>query len=188
MSCLKDFTAVPDRAIGDRRLRERDVRVLMAICRSVDSRTGIATISQGRIGEKCGCSRQKANASIKLLNKLGYIEKVGIRYGRSGGGGYLRYRIIYDLSATAVSAPDTRSSSLAVTPADDSGAVTAIDDLGMLSAGVTQFRSTEFSLEKDEILESTAVDVSRSDGTDLWRQNRDRILDDFARLRRRQHD
>ena len=181
MSYLQHFAAVPQRAIGDRRLRERDLRVLMAICRAVDAKSGIATISQGRVGKWAGCARQKANASAKVLVELGYIEKVGLRRAQSGAGGYIRYRVCYaEPVGHAAEGNPVPAAKTDVTPADDAVGVTRMDADSVSQAGVTESRPDHISIDKKSSPEKPTPS-EREDGTDLWRSERQRILDNFRK-------
>lgn len=179
MSSLQSFAPVPQRAIGDRRLKERDLRVLMAICRAVDAKSGVAVISQGRVGTWAGCARQKANASVTLLTELGYLEKVGLRRAQSGAGGYIRYRICYaEPVGHGAGGQTARAAKTDVTHADDAVAVTPADDDLLSQAGVTESKPDTTSLDKNSSPESPKPS-SPDDGTELWRTERQRILDTF---------
>jgi hypothetical protein len=181
MSSLESFAPVPQRAIGDRRLRERDLRVLIAICRAVDARSGIAVISQGRIGTWAGCARQKANASVRLLTELRYIEKVGLRRASSGAGGYLRYRILYAEPAGSVPTGHAgRAGEPDVISGDDCAVITPMDADHVSRAGVTEFRPDDISIEKNSSPERSAPSRDE-EGTKLWRRERHRIEDDFRK-------
>ena len=184
MSALQKFAAVPQRAIGDRDLKERDLRVLMAICRAVDAKTGLATISQGRIGVWAGCSRQKANASVKRLVECGYIEKVGLRRSRSGAGGYIRYRICYIASSTDQSAAHFDMPPPAAGPhGDDKPAVTIVDDDRVSPPSVTESKPDDTNIDVKTMSERPSTNsLADRSATDTWRTERDRIVRNFHKL------
>lgn len=187
MGVLKDFAAIPQRAIADRRLRERELRALMAICRAVDGRTGLAVISQGRVGAWIGCSRQKANAAISQLVQCGYLDKVEKRYSRSGGGGYLVYRVRYDEAEKRVGVTGIGDPAH-VTDVDDSPVVTPNDDAPVSRTEVTHFKAEKTNSEVDtgqsarHRSSGNVRDDTVADGTRAWRDHRDSTQERFRTL------
>ena len=187
MGALTRFAAIPERAGDDRRLRLRDLRVLIAVCRAVDGRTGLAVISQKRIGERSGCSRQKANAAVGHLVRCGYLKKVDKRYSRSGGGGFLVYRIIYEERAhqVGVTALDDAAP---VAHEDDTPHVTLGDDVPVSRPGVTHYKAETTNPDKDtgqSARSRTAItrgDDGLTEGTRAWREHRDQAQERMQKL------
>ena len=107
---LKEWAAVPVRTFGDRRLRERHYRVFGAICRAVNSKTGLALISQQRIAKISNRHRNKVGPAISDLARWGYLIAYGRGRHRSGDrkGRYKTriYRVIYDPSTSDHALPE----------------------------------------------------------------------------------
>ena len=93
---LRNFAAVPQRAISDKRFCARHHRVLGAVCRAVNSETCCALISQQSISRWANLARPKIGAVIKDLVAWGYLEVIG--RGRSEYGRFKThiYRIFYN--------------------------------------------------------------------------------------------
>ena len=93
MSALHRFSPVPERAAGDQRLNVREFRVLLAICRAVNTKTGIAMISQARIAERGALARQKVSKATAGLVEKGYLERVDSHRMLNGRRPIARYKI-----------------------------------------------------------------------------------------------
>lgn len=97
---LVDFAAIPQRAIGDRRLSEVHLRVLAAICRPVNPQTWTALITQQRIAEWAGYHRNTVGRNVPDLERWGYvtIHKRGRQRSESKTGRFKThlYEIHYD--------------------------------------------------------------------------------------------
>jgi hypothetical protein len=134
---LHDFAAIPQRAAGEKRFRIIHFRVLIAVCRAIDPRTGLSLISQTSIARWANMPRQKVGEPLSDLQDWGYLEK--IPRGRRPSGQYLtlQYRVFY-------SPPkfdhDTR--------ADDSGRVTLGGDKPESPPGVAESDLLKSNLQK----------------------------------------
>ena len=84
-----NFAMVPVRAFADKRFRTRHFRVLGALCKSYDKKTGCALVSQGKIAERATLSRGRVNQTLPDLEKWGYIRAV--KRGRRPGGQFKTY-------------------------------------------------------------------------------------------------
>ncbi len=99
-SVLTDFSAVPDRAMRDRRMTVCHHRVLLALVRSVDTANGCVLIGQRLLAKCAQVSRGKISAYLRDLESWGYIERLdrgrhraGLRKGQRRT---MMYRIIYE--------------------------------------------------------------------------------------------
>lgn len=96
----------PIRAIGDRKLHEAGLRLLLAIC-SYANRAGITWVGQAHLGKDLGISKQAVSKAFKQLVELGYIEVM--RKGWKGHGNQT-VRVIFDDSIDAETAIAVTSS------------------------------------------------------------------------------
>jgi len=95
-SLLTNFLAMPRRAIGDRRLGLRHLRVLGAICGAVNNETGYAKIRQARISETVGVPRAKISAIVKDLSDWGYVRASKLERKTGGHFKTLTYEVLYE--------------------------------------------------------------------------------------------
>ena len=89
--------SVPALACSDRRLRTRDLSVLMVLCGS--SRNNICTASMVHIGKVLGITRQTVHESIGLLSDFGYIA-IQKRFNSKGDRATSLYRIVWNMEPT----------------------------------------------------------------------------------------
>ena len=71
----KNFAMVPVRTFADKRFRARHFRVLGALCKSYDSATGCAHVSQAKIAERANLSRLLVNRTLPDLIDWGYVTR-----------------------------------------------------------------------------------------------------------------
>jgi len=160
-SVLNDFSAVPTRAAGDRRLRGLHFSILIAVCRAVNKITGISVISQGAISRRTGRHRSKICVARDDLIEWGYLEK--LKRGRRSRGWFkvLGYRILYKEDH--------------VPPAGDVDHVPPAGDKPMSPTEETDsYLSVTNQLPPSESL----------DGGDWVQKEVKQIVDAFSRLRR----
>jgi hypothetical protein len=91
------FAIIPLRAITDDRLTDRQVRIL-GLIGSWCNRAGITWVTQQRLADEIGITRQAISAHSRNLAALGYLEKLG-GYKRAVKG--WTYRILHDPKITA---------------------------------------------------------------------------------------
>ena len=104
-SVLKNFSAVPDRAKEDTRLKPRHWRVLNALCRRINPETGYVHITYRKVGQVAKYRYQKIGKVMVDLEAFGYIriEKRGRRGGKYRA---FLYEVLYDVpEARATSTP-----------------------------------------------------------------------------------
>ncbi len=106
-TALVDWAALPARAFGDLRFGPRHYSVLGVICKAADTNTGLAVISQGRIGKKGKRSRQTVAATIDELIEWRYLVRIyrGRKTSSLSKGQFktFAYSIVYELSEEAQS-------------------------------------------------------------------------------------
>jgi len=96
----KSFVALPHRCLTDKKFRRRHFKVLGAICRPMDAKTGQARIGQRRIAEIAGMARRKAREAIDELEAMGYIRDVSeVRHNSRGRFACTVYEIIFESEA-----------------------------------------------------------------------------------------
>ena len=75
-SVLRDFSAVPDRAMRDRRMTVCHHRVLLALVRGVGTANGCVLMGQRLLAQCAQVSRGKISAYLRDLESWGYIERL----------------------------------------------------------------------------------------------------------------
>jgi DNA-binding transcriptional ArsR family regulator len=88
---------VPFRAVADKQLTDGGLRALAAIC-SYCNRAGLTWVSQAKVAQDLGVTRQAITNQLAQLRKLGYVEIVrkGFRGERSN-----TIRVIFDPTVSA---------------------------------------------------------------------------------------
>ena len=118
-----NFSMVPQRASGDKRLKARQFRVLGSICRAVIRGSCAALISVRTIAKRASLSPQRVHGAIKDLEQLGYIERIKRPPTKSGRFRCNVYRILYEeVSRDDRQAPGDTSTQ--VTPGGDNDRIT----------------------------------------------------------------
>lgn len=164
MTALRNFSAVPERAAGDKKLLARELRVLMAICRAVDRNTGVAKISQARIAERASLARQKISGVTAGLEAKGYVQRVDTGRRRDGRQPIAQYRIVYDTAAGERVAPTT----------GDTASLAPAGDTAQAPTQGTGINTTSQQTEPEAISEAEADPP--------WRSYRDGLLAEWDRL------
>lgn len=88
---------MPFRAVADRNLTDGGIRVLAALC-SYCNKAGITWVSQKKLAEDLGCTRQAITNQIAQLRHLGYVEVVSKGW---KGAKPNTLRVIFDPTMTA---------------------------------------------------------------------------------------
>lgn len=70
---------IPDKAFSDRRLKSRELRILMALEEHADGK-GYCWPSQGRLGELTGMDRTQVCKGVKVLRESGYLVQAGRKH------------------------------------------------------------------------------------------------------------
>ncbi|CAB5223358.1 Helix-turn-helix, type 11 [uncultured Caudovirales phage] len=94
------FAVIPTRSLTDKTITDRN-RTILAMVSSFASRAGITWVSQGRVAQELGVTRQAINKQMKILSRAGYIEKIGNSYSGKPGIAGCTWRVIYDKSLSA---------------------------------------------------------------------------------------
>jgi biotin operon repressor len=94
------FAVIPTRSLTDKTITDRN-RTVLAMVSSFASRAGITWVSQGRVAQELGVTRQAINKQMKILSRAGYIEKIGNSYSGKPGIAGCTWRVIYDKSLSA---------------------------------------------------------------------------------------
>jgi hypothetical protein len=128
-------------------LRQRHLNVLIAVCRAYNFQNGLSHVSQEKLAEWTGYSRQYVNAVVKDLIEFGYIKVE--REGKWSGGHFRChiYKVLYEPAATAPSVPQNYKAG------DDhvhSGVDTAGVDTGVDTAKSTPVWTHSESLYPDK--------------------------------------
>jgi hypothetical protein len=93
----RPYSVMPMRAFGDRKLKERDLRVLGALCAFVN-RAGVCYPSMETLTHVCGYGdRRTIYDAMRELKKLGYVRQLNPKDYQIGASGWKtnRYQVLW---------------------------------------------------------------------------------------------
>lgn len=93
----RPYSVLPMRAFGDRKLKERDLRVLGALCAFVN-RAGVCYPSMETLTHVCGYGdRRTIYDAMRELKKLGYVRQLNPKDYQVGASGWKtnRYQVLW---------------------------------------------------------------------------------------------
>jgi hypothetical protein len=93
----RPYSVMPMRAFGDRKLKERDLRVLGALCAFVN-RAGVCYPSMETLTHVCGYGdRRTIYDAMRELKKLGYVRQLNPKDYQVGASGWKtnRYQVLW---------------------------------------------------------------------------------------------
>lgn len=88
------YSIIPGDAVIDQRVKDTHLRVLTILGRHTD-RNGWCKVSQKKIADQIGKSRETVNRAVKQLCELGYLRKTN-QYSQSEGQSISLYQVVMD--------------------------------------------------------------------------------------------